>query len=459
MKQNFFLGFLGLAILCGSGRARAEAQFQFVPEAERGLKACVMGLDPANGEYFNLPKFKPGLAKAHGWDRQLYWLNFEISHGRLMLLMPPEARIFVAAPDLGVRGLEATFFKAYLRERAHWSQKRITEQLRFFKVNEPLIWAQDFALQVGLGPQGQRLMYVGDSDNSLYRSFSRSLTQQHPDFFSQADLRNGVSGEGGDLALARFPSGETGLVLGQHRVKHYFQAMGRAWVTGQALSPEVLIEIEQAYSKAYGLPTLICPKRPLLEGTYTDELFHLDMVASFMSRQPSQVVVPILVEGAADHFSGETLKEELVAALQAEFSVVASELKSAGFQVVRAPLNDDPSRSPTNSIKFRAKNGERIVLLARYSKAPGKDSRCKLEEVLRDLNSVASELTEHPIAAQIKRVDQAIAAVWQAMTVCDSDSDPIFKAQAEAYYQCGYQVIPIPDYPWGAGGLHCQFSH
>jgi hypothetical protein len=461
LNLRYFL-FLALIFLSRAALSIDVSSFGMVPESERGLKACVMGLDPQDGDYFGLPHFDAKVARAHAWDRQCFWLDYQLSHGELMQKMPAEAKIYVAFPvsaQIPTGGYEVDFFKAYLRQKAGWTQDRIEKQVRFFSVDDPLIWAQDFALEEGQGPQGQRLLHIGPGDARVYRHFARSLSSQFPDAFTKKDLPSGVSGEGGDLSLARFPGGKVGLVIGRHRVQRYFQDLGKPLATGQVVSAGDIAEVETVYSQAYGVPVMVIPKKPLLEGWGTEELFHLDMVASFMGGTPSQVVVPQLVPGCLDHATQAPLDTVLAAALTREYDVVADELSQAGFVVQRAPLADHPARSPTNSVKYRSQAGLPIVLLARYARADSGSALSLLHRALDQLNLVSSDVHEHPSADQITGVNQAFAAVWNALAACDKDPDPSYQAQADAYTRAGFKVVPVPDYPWGAGSLHCQFLH
>jgi hypothetical protein len=458
--RRFF--FLALIFLSSAALSAEGPSFGMVPESERGLKACVMGLDPQDGDYFGLPHFAPKVARAQGWDRQCFWLDYQLSHGELMQKMPAEAQLYVAFPvsaQIPTGGYEVDFFKAYLKQKAGWSKERIEKQVRFFSVDDPLIWAQDFALEEGLGPQGQRLLHIGPGDARVYRHFARSLSAQFPEAFTKKDLPLGVSGEGGDLSLARFPNGNVGLVIGRHRVLRYLQDLGKPLAAGQVVGADTIKEVETVYSLAYGVPVMVIPQKPLLEGWGTEELFHLDMVASFMGGTPSQVVVPQLVPGCLDHATQAPLDAVLAAALTREYDVVAEELSQAGFVVQRAPLADHPARSPTNSVKYSSQAGRRIVLLARYARADGGSALSVLHQALDQLNSASADVHEHPSADQIAGVNQAFAAVWKALAACDKDPDPSYQAQADAYTRTGFTVVPVPDYPWGAGSLHCQFLH
>ena len=457
LPSLLMLAALWLALPLGA----APAPPPLPPEAERDLKACVMGLDPADGDYFGLPHFEAKVAHAHGWDQQLYWLDFELSHGCLMRMIPAEAKIFMACPEVhgAKESREANFFKAYLRQRAGWDERRVAATMHFFKVYDPLIWTQDFSLQAGRGPLGQRRLNVGPEDASVYRKFADALVKSYPGHFSLNKLPKGVSGEGGDLAMARFGDGQQGIILGRHRVKHYFEAMGWPWTPGQVVSAERVAEIEGAYAAAYGQRALICPKAPLLEGWGSEELFHLDMVVSFLPGTPSAAVVPQMTGAVIDRASGQPLDPGLVAAMTREYGAVADELQSAGFKVLRAPFDDHPARSPTNTVKYRsAQSAKRMLFLAHYAR-PDSPAVGDLHKALDHLNAVAVDVHAKPSADQVKEVDAALAGVWGAMHVCDLSPDASFDAQAAVYREAGMEVVPVPDYPWGAGSLHCQFLH
>lgn len=74
-----------------------------IPESERPLDFCVIGVDPSRSLFCFLPFLQQEAlmppSRFQEIHRQLYWLNFEISHGRLLNALPRSTQIYVALPD------------------------------------------------------------------------------------------------------------------------------------------------------------------------------------------------------------------------------------------------------------------------------------------------------------------------------------------------------------------------
>ena len=122
-----------------------------IPETERPLDFAVIGLDSDRPNYFMLPDMKPNnnlqASRYEEVREQLYWLNYELCHGRVLNALPPLTKVYVALPDpklvKDATGREERYFLDYLRTRCLWPEDRIRDQVRFFKSPVPLIWAQD----------------------------------------------------------------------------------------------------------------------------------------------------------------------------------------------------------------------------------------------------------------------------------------------------------------------------
>src|SRR5690242_2181328 len=69
-----------------------------LPESERPLDVCVIGVDPGRSPYFSLPFLQksPGMTdrQFQAFREQMSWLNFEISHGRLLSALPSSTQIY-----------------------------------------------------------------------------------------------------------------------------------------------------------------------------------------------------------------------------------------------------------------------------------------------------------------------------------------------------------------------------
>jgi hypothetical protein len=64
-----------------------------------------------------------------------------------------------------------------------------------------------------------------------------------------------------------------------------------------------------------------------------------------------------------------------------------------------------------------------------------------------------------PDDATFSALMQAFGDVWQSFNDAAMGPNPVFSAQREILEKCGYLVIPVPMFVWGAGGLHCLVLH
>ncbi len=221
-----------------------------IPETERSLDLCVIGVDPSRGNFCFLPwlqqKALMPSAQFREIHQQLYWLNFEISHGRLLNALPPSTQIYVALPDpqkvKEADGTEEGLFRGYLKGRCGWTEMELKERLHFFKVPVPIVWAQDIGKILGHDAQGRWVISRGSNDQKGYAESVAALCQAFPDKFTYRDLPEGVSGEGGDEDLVRTPNGELTLLLGRHRASHYLEWAGGRSLNGQVLSQDQLVQ-------------------------------------------------------------------------------------------------------------------------------------------------------------------------------------------------------------------------
>ncbi|MBI5444273.1 MAG: hypothetical protein HY900_24060, partial [Deltaproteobacteria bacterium] len=148
------------SILLAFGLALAQppspagpAGLKLVPEGERPYRRLVIGIDPLLASPFMLPEGSAfeglGDKKLALIRRQLYWLNFELMHGRIVNAIPKRTRLFVAVPDprLHARELgdEREEFREYLKVRAHWTPAEIADRVRFFVVGQAIPFPQDIA--------------------------------------------------------------------------------------------------------------------------------------------------------------------------------------------------------------------------------------------------------------------------------------------------------------------------
>jgi hypothetical protein len=432
------------------------------PESERGFDTVVIGLDADNGRYFDLPYLPQTSSRLR---EELYWLDFELTHGRVLDALPLDTDLYVGwprakFPEQG-RGLEPLYFRDYLSKRLGWSAERVG-RVHDFEVPVEMPWTQDMATIIGRDADGRRWLLCGPEDNPAYRGAVDALTHAFPDRFAALTLPLGLSAEGGDLALVTGPDRKPLLVLGRHRVLRSLALMGLGDGSGKPVPEADLVRVEQAYADAFGVPVLVLPRRALLGGWGNEDLFHLDMMAAFVADSiGSRALVARVGPDAYDSVAHKALGADYAASLNMELDAAAAQLRGAGFLVTRLPLDDHPVRSPANSVKGLDKDGHRLAILGRYPPLTvfrGRVGLSPMELALRRLLASAAAIHTGK-AGWEQALRPSLDAVWAEL---DSDAKAAATgddAVSRQYRASGYAVATVAEYPGGAGGFHCQLLH
>ena len=446
-----------------------------IPETERSLDLCVIGVDPSRGIFCFLPflqqeKSMPS-ARFREIHQQLYWLNFEISHGRLLNALPLSTQIYVALPDpkevKEADGSEEELFRGYLKGRCGWTEADIRGRIHFFKAPVPIVWTQDIGKILGRDPQGRWVISRGSNDQKGYAESVAARCQAFPDKFTYRDLPEGVSGEGGDEDLVRTPNGDLTLLLGRHRASHYLEWAGGRSLNGQVLSQDQLLQAQDLFSGAFdGVPAVFIPSQVLENPALgNNELFHLDMsVAVLSSGGRPRAFVPSYVDHPVDRVTGQPLDPAFVRSLQGEYDLMVSDLSSMGYPVDRLAVTDHPVRSPANMVRyFNPSTGRCTVLLAKYPRnledGTGPTPQVKLMKSFEDLRERGEAWEKSPEELNFRWLRQAIETVWQTMDWASAQPDPYFDQNQALFQKAGIEVVAVPDFAWGSGGLHCQVLH
>lgn len=446
-----------------------------IPESERALDACVIGVDPSRGIFCFLPflqrEASMPAARFKEIHQQLYWLNFEISHGQLLNALPRGTQVYVALPDpknvKEADGIEESLFRSYLKVRCGWTSADIRGRIHFFKSPVPIVWTQDIGKILGYDDQGRWVISRGSNDQKGYSESVAALCQAYPEKFTYRDLPQGVSGEGGDEDLARTPDNQLVMLVGRHRVSHYLEwAAGRP-LSGQAINPDELLQVQDLFSEAFdGVPAVFIPRQALENpGLGNNELFHLDMSVAVLSEGgKTHAFVPSYIDQPIDRVTGLALDPAFVKSLQGEYDLMASDLSSMGYSVDRLAVTDHPVRSPDNFIRFYDPIAKRCtILLAKYpynlrdtvEPAPQE----KLMESFKDIREKGETWAKAPNEANFLGLRYSIDRTWQTMEWASAQPDPYFEQNRALFQKSGFDVISVPDYAWGSGGLHCQLLH
>jgi hypothetical protein len=453
-------------------QARLEtAAVRLLPESERSLGACLVGVEAEQAQYFMLPVLADPPAPLPAFEdvrRQLYWLNLELSHGQLFKDLSATAQLYVAMGRSTIQGShwrDESWFKEYLRARCGWSAAEVSSRLHFFTVPDGLIWTQDATVLLGDDSRGRHILALDEEAGAYYKGMAKALAASYPDRFTLKRLPPDVSAEGGDLTVVRRPDGRLVMFIGRHRVLDWIRRSGQGEYRGRPVPQALVGRAVSAYADAYRLPVQVLPVRPLLEGWGSEDLFHLDMVAAFLSVSGrADAVVPSMLERSRDALTNQVFSPEQDAVWKRELDEAAAELKQAGYHVERAPLGDNPVRSPANTVRFDPGDGGPVeVLLSRYpDQSPGampSQGALEYQSALSEFRAAGDRWNQAPLAASLPQLQAALRNLWRGLARCKALGNPVGDAQARAYRDLGCRVKSLADYPWGAGGFHCQFLH
>ncbi|MGD0565830.1 MAG: hypothetical protein ABSA34_00700 [Candidatus Goldiibacteriota bacterium] len=448
-----------------------------VPECERFLSFIVLGVWPDSGEYYFLPSLKnaekatgAGLEKV---DREFYWLNFELSHGSIMRNLPAYTHIFVAIPDknkvAGASGREEALIKGYLKTRCKWEDERIQNHVHFFIVPSALTWAQDTSEPIGIDKKGRILIAADPGNYNSSYEIVNSMANTYPGYFKVVKLANSLSSEGGDMEVVLAPDKKGAVFLiGRNRVNNYYFRTKGLPLKGISFSQDMIDDVKKMYSNSlFGMKVEIVPEKMLLYPELAaEEIFHLDMSVVIMSSGKTvDAFVPTYYtpETKVDLVSGQKFTQDTIKGWQAEYDEIASELKERGYNVLRVPFTDHPVRSPANLVKYRDREtGKACVLLGKYPFLPadghGDAPQSRMNNAFGNLNTAEKVWEQSFSAESFDYLMKCAAGLWEAMDYSASAKNNLYEKQKEIFEKAGYTVIPVAEYPWGAGGLHCDLQ-
>lgn len=447
---------------------------EWVPESERSGAHRVIGLGPHKTSYFMLPTIT-GSAGADETtyreiQRELYWLDFRFTHGVLLPNLDRSTNLYVAVPDPDVYkeflGSELEFFIEYLAGKRGWSELEIARRIHPFVTPVPLVWTQDAGEVMIRAGDPLATIYKGASDHEGYLTFLKALTAAYPQVFALKELPPEISGEGGDLEVVWGPDRQPALLVGSHRIVRYMMQAHPGWNPAAPMMQEQIEEARAAFSRAYeGLPVYIVPEKLLLDPSRgSDEVFHLDMLVSVMDHhrgpRPHAFVPDFIPSPVYNALTAQPLDADLVAKSQWEFDEAARQMAALGYEVVRLPLDDHPARSPVNFGKFRSpQTGLYGVLLAKF---PYHHHGAQTEPQWRVLSTAwYAEQSGNAWQAQgtpesLALFQKNLARLWEVLEEVQAAPNPIYEERARRIREAGYDVIEVPSYAAGSGGIHCQ---
>ncbi len=452
----------------------ADRGILLVPESERSLSRVVMGIGQAAGSYYLLPTLTdpPGVdpQRLDIIRKSMYWLDLELAHGHIWNLLPADSGLYIAVPvDANGKSSrrERDWFREYLQLRWGWDHQAIRDRIHFFDVPTVLIWGQDIGEVVGRDNQGRTVIAVGHDEPAYYKDAVLNLVKTYPDDFTDVDPGPGVSTEGGDIELVWGAGEKPEVLAGRFAAIRYLQRTRGAFPTTQAASLSEVAQARSAFSQGFfGLPVRFLPESVLQDPSRGNpELFHLDMMLSTLADNPKpRAFIPTYLPGARDATGWGPLKPEFVRSLQREYDRLALEMASFGYSVVRLPFADHPVRSPANLVKYYDPvREEEVVYLSKYPNHLPDHGKATTQDLIRNaianLQPAYGAWLARPNDGSFSNLMGAFQQVWAVLGDSATEVNPIFEEQRKLVEKCGYLVVPVPMYVWGAGGLHCLILH
>jgi len=437
----------------------SASDIAFFPESERPLNFVILGNDSKN---FISLKNNSFLHNAHfnEVEENLWMLSFELAHGRIINALPDYTKIYFAITD----DKEKKFFTNYLIKKCGFNKNEIKNRVYFFKCESPVLWTQDAGEIIGRNSNGKIILL---SDNDTYSFSLNNIFKFFPDVFNLHKSSELLSIEGGDVEIV-WDVNRKGVIalIGRHRVYEYFYRKENIDYKNIAVSPDKINEVKNAYKNLfYNINVEIIPEKILMQPSIaTNELFHLDMVATVLANgEKVYAFVPYYekITGNVDIVLKNVLDSNFVKKLQIEYDEIANQLKEIGYYVVRLPIYDHPVRSPTNIVKFINKKTDKpTVLLGKYPyynpTIPKEESPfAKIEDAIYNIDSAVKLFEKNPDDKNYNDALTAINLLWKIFNEEYSSKNPYFEKQKKTFTDCGFDVIEVPTCASGSGGLHC----
>ncbi|MFN2385004.1 MAG: hypothetical protein ABR576_01725 [Thermoanaerobaculia bacterium] len=449
-----------------------SSDLRLEPESDRRLRRLVMGLDANDTRYYMLPETgtlprSENDPRVRHLRRQLYWMNFELHHGRILTSVPQQTRFFVAVPEPGsVPGShenEEEVFRDYLARRVGWSATQIREKVQFFRIPGTIPYPQDMAEPLGHDSRGRLVLGFGSETNAFYYEPLRRLVAAFPDEFVLREVP-GVDTEGGDIELAWLPNGRIAVLVGRHRVLVALEARHGRPFRGVRIRDDEIRRAASEFSRAFfGLETLVVGEPALRDpGLASDVLIHSDMVVNVLRGSKGVTAfVPTYGVAAVDAITRLALEPEVRRRAEAEYDAVARQFRARGYRVVRIPFSDHPVRTPVQVGKFiDPTTGQQSLLLGKYpyhfALPDGRNLQWEIQSAFDALEKRVGAWRRSPTDARWSEVEKNLQAIWKEFDAAIHAPNPEFAAQVRIYEENGVRVFPVPVFPAGEGGIHCM---
>jgi hypothetical protein len=398
--------------------------------------------------------------------RQLYRLTFELLHGQVFRHAPAHTRFFVAVPDPRTTpeslGNEEMVFREHLRERLGWTDSVIDERIRFFTVPRPVPFPQDMAEPIGYDENRRLILGLGSDSDEWYARAAERLAKAFPKEFVIRPLSD-INTEGGDLALVRLPEGTVGLLVGHNRIARYARRLHPEMPANASISEAQIEEARRAYQQAFdGVETIVVGREALVDPRLDNpEIFHLDMITAVIGTPRGPVAfVPTYAAGAVDSLSHVHLTIDALKRFQDEYDRTARQMAARGYHVARVSFADQPARSPVGIAKFvDPATGRSTVILGRYpdhlADSDERNAQTQLQIAFERLDAAVATWRHAPTDVHWNAVRSAVGAAWRQMDASVASPNPMYQNARKVFESFGVDVVELPIYPTGEGGIHC----
>ncbi len=461
--------------------AQAADQGVFVvPESERPLDFVVIGLWSNNHKYICMPEVNwpksASLPQKREIEKQLYWINLEFTHGEILQKLPAYTKIFVAVPNSAsvndATGDEKSYFIDYLKARCGFTDAGIKLRVKFFHSSAMIVWPQDMCKVIGYDRVDGRVAIArsaGDAD--IYVKVTKELTDAFPETFVLKDVDKNTSAEGGDEDIIKLPGPghKVAIITGRHRVQRYAERVKGVSFDRAPIDDAMKAEAAAAFSKSYfGVEAVFLPEEIMKKPEKgSEEVFHLDMVTSILPDPKGgkpKAFIPSIANNCYVSLNDEQLNKEFVSHIQAEYDAAASQMRRLGFDTPRLYYCDHPVRGPVNIIKYHDKiSGGYSVMLGKYpNHLPVDDpytAQHRVTDIFKLLANRFNEWSNKQDAATYKQLKATMDGVWTVMDTVSEETNSVYDEQKKMFEKYGYNVITVPVYAWGAGGLHCMVMY
>jgi hypothetical protein len=145
---------------------------------------------------------------------------------------------------------------------------------------------------------------------------------------------------------------------------------------------------------------------------------------------------------------------------QDEYDRTARQMATRGYHVARVSFADQPARSPVGIAKFvDPATGRSTVILGRYpdhlADSDERNAQTQLQIAFERLDAAVATWRHAPTDVHWNAVRSAVGAAWRQMDASVASPNPMYQNARKVFESFGVDVVELPIYPTGEGGIHC----